>query len=185
MEEPGSTLRPMPRALPVIQSKFPMHTVESSSRIKDKAGNTGGITFSFEKPTDEDAAKAERDVLRSILLRESYLERLRNVVRTIAKKFKPEVADVLDLIRSASLDVVETIEAWRKLKDDPNATFIWNGIHYLLKMPSDLDYLSEYVAVQKWMGFPLTRNPFCIPYAMDLNPEPMVVHDNSGMNVYL
>lgn len=166
-------MRPMPRTLPSLHSKYPMHTVDSSNRSKDKSGNMGGITFSFEKPSNEDAARAERDVLRSILLRESYLERLKNEVRTIAKKFKPEVADVLDLLRSASLDVIESIEAWRKVKEDPDATFVWNGIHYLLKMPSDLDYLSEYIAVQRWMGFPLIRNPFCIPFAMDLNPDPV------------
>jgi len=44
---------------------------------------------------------------------------------------------------------------------------MWDGINYLLKMPSDLDYLDGYVAIKNWMGFPLTRNPFCVPYPMD------------------
>jgi hypothetical protein len=50
-----------------------------------------------------------------------------------------------------------------------DAAFIWNGLNYLLKMPSDLDYLADYLAVQRWTGFPLTRNPFCVPFPMDPN----------------
>lgn len=168
MEEDFSALRPMPRTLPVLNSKYPMHTVESSSRIKDKAGNQGGITFSLEESASEATAQAELEVLRAIILRESYLDRLKNVVRTIAKKFKPEIADVLDLLRQASIGVIDAIQSWRMIRKDANAAFIWNGVHYLLKMPSDLDFLADYVAVQRWMGFPLLRNPFCIPQAMEL-----------------
>jgi hypothetical protein len=40
-------------------------------------------------------------------------------------------------------------------------------MNYLLKMPSDLDYLDEYLAIRKWIGFPLARNPFCVPYPME------------------
>jgi hypothetical protein len=30
-------------------------------------------------------------------------------------------------------------------------------------MPSDLDFLADYRVIKKWMGFELTRNPFCVP----------------------
>jgi hypothetical protein len=71
----------------------------------------------------------------------------------------------------ASLDVIDTIQKWREIKGDLDASFIWNGLNYLLKMPSDLDYLADYLAIQKWMGFPLIRNPFCIPFPMESSTQ--------------
>lgn len=52
-------------------------------------------------------------------------------------------------------------------KDDHTAAFMWDGINYLLKMPSDLDYLDKYLAIKKWLGFSIVRNPFCVPFGMD------------------
>jgi len=48
---------------------------------------------------------------------------------------------------------------------------MWNGVNYILKMPSDLDYLADYLAIKKWMGFTLIRNPFCVPYPLDEGKE--------------
>ncbi len=157
----------MPRNIPATYAQYPMHTVQSHSKSLDKLGNDNGLTFSSEDIENSPAAQAEYEVLRSILQREHYLQKLYQVVRTVGKKFKPEVADSLDLVRTSTVEVVENIVKWRKVKEDPDASFIWNGLHYLLKMPSDLDYLAEYLAIQKWMGFPLTRNPFCIPFPME------------------
>jgi hypothetical protein len=45
---------------------------------------------------------------------------------------------------------------------------MWNGINYLLKMPSDLNFLSEYLAIKRWAaGFSFIRNPFCVPRPME------------------
>lgn len=161
----GSSMRPMPRTLPSITPKYPMHTVTSQSRKIEKVDS--GLTFSMEKSSDTPAAQAEYEVLKAILSRESYLQRLQEVSRTVGKKFKADVADLIDFVRMSSLDVVQAILKWRELKGDMDATFVWNGLNYLLKMPSDLDYLADYLAIQKWMGFPLVRNPFCIPYPME------------------
>jgi hypothetical protein len=165
----STSMRPMPRSLPSITQKYPMHTVTSQSRTVDKEDS--GLTFSMEKSSETPAAQAEYEVLRAILAREGYLSRLHDIVRTVGKKFKPEIGDLLDLIRISSLDVIQAIEKWRETKGDSNATFVWNGLNYLLKMPSDLDYLADYLAIQKWMGFPLIRNPFCIPYPLESNNQ--------------
>jgi hypothetical protein len=53
------------------------------------------------------------------------------------------------------------------IQRDHDAAFMWNGVNYLLKMPSDLDYLGDYIAIKRWVGFPLSRNPFCVPYPME------------------
>jgi hypothetical protein len=44
---------------------------------------------------------------------------------------------------------------------------MWNGINYILKIPTDLDYLGQYRAISNWLGFDISRNPFCIPYPME------------------
>ena len=44
---------------------------------------------------------------------------------------------------------------------------MWNGINYLLRMASDLDYLADYKAITDWLGFPIIRNPCCVPFAME------------------
>jgi hypothetical protein len=176
----ASTMRPMPRTLPTINQKYPMHTVTSQSRVVEKEDR--GLTFSVEKSSETPAAQAEYEVLKAILSRENYLSRLHDAVRTIGKKFKPEVADILDFVRTSSLEVIQAIQNWRAVKGDPDATFVWNGLNYLLKMPSDLDYLADYLAIQKWMGFPLTRNPFCVPYAMEASVDEVTAPQNIDMS---
>ena len=75
-----------------------------------------GITFSEAPKDSASVAQAELEILKAILCREAYLTRLAKAVQTISRKMKPEVADVLDFIRSTSLNVIESIVTWRELK---------------------------------------------------------------------
>ena len=95
-------------------------------------------------PAPNSADDIEIDLVKAILNRESYLSRLKDVVITTSKKFKPETADVLDLVRAATLDVVDCIVKWRNAKEDHSVPYEWDGINYLLRMSSDLDYMAEY-----------------------------------------
>lgn len=104
-----SSLKPMPRAQREVTEKFPKHTVPNTSLGKS------GITISEEVGPARDSA-AELEVLKAILNREGYLTRLKQVARTVGRKFKPEVADVLDLVRASTLDVVDMILRWREAK---------------------------------------------------------------------
>jgi hypothetical protein len=38
-------------------------------------------------------------------------------------------------------------------------------------MVTDLDYLDQFKVIKKWTNFRLTRNPFCIPYPMELGSQ--------------
>ncbi len=151
----------MDRPLKRSPEKFPKHVV-SNTII---GGH--GITFSMEGTESQLESNAEYNVLKAILNRENYLARLQQVARTVGRKFKMEVADVLDFVRAASLDVIDMVLRWREAKKDHDAAFVWNGVNYLLKMPSDMDYLAEFLAIKRWMGFRLTRNPFCVPFPME------------------
>jgi hypothetical protein len=108
-------------------------------------------------------------VLKAVMGREAYLERLQRQAKAMTKRFQDEVADTLDLLRLASVEVVEAIVAWRELAG-PEAVFQWNSVNYLLKMPSDLDYLDSHRVLRKWLGFPLIRNPFIIPWPVEHFP---------------
>lgn len=105
----------------------------------------------------------ELEVLKAVMAREAYLERLQRQAKGMTKRFQDEVADTLDLLRVASVEVVEAVIAWREVCG-PEAVFQWNSVNYLLKMPSDLDYLENHKVIRKWLGFPLKRNPFVIPW---------------------
>jgi hypothetical protein len=45
---------------------------------------------------------------------------------------------------------------------------MWNGDNYLLKIMKDLDFLDQHRPIRKWANFRLTRNPFCVPYPLEL-----------------
>eukprot|EP00605_Chrysophyceae_sp_TOSAG23-4_P000095 GSChrysophyteH1.ASY1.ANO1.100.1 assembled CDS len=155
----STSLQTMQRSLAEPIEKFPKTQVPNTSLP------TGGITESSEANLEE--GKAELEVLKAILNREGYLNRLQRSARTVNKKFKPEVADILDLVRAATLDVVECIVRWREAKRDHDAAFMWNQVNYLLKMPSDLDYLAKYLAIERHVGFGLRRNPFVVPSPLE------------------
>jgi hypothetical protein len=157
----SSSMKQLERPLSAPNVQFPKHKVPNTNY------GHAGLTYSAETNNNTLEGKAELEVLKAILNREGYLLRCYKEARTVLKKFKPELADVLDFIRAASLDVIEYIVKWRESKNDHDAAFMWNGVNYLLKMSSDLDYLSDYVAIKKWMGFRLIRNPFCVPTPLE------------------
>jgi hypothetical protein len=74
------------------------------------------LTFSAEVDGNAREGKAELEVLKAVLNREGYLARLQDTARLINKKFKPELADMIDFVRAASLDVIDAIVKWRDIK---------------------------------------------------------------------
>lgn len=106
--------------------------------------------------------------MKCILVREGYLQRLLQASThgQVSGSHLGETIDLLDLLRIATLEVVETIRAWRKKKhtQDP---YKWNNLNYLLKIPSDLDFLQKHTGLIQWLGFTLERNPFILPANLD------------------
>ena len=123
-------------------------------------------SFAESNSSTEESA-CELEVIKAIMNREGYLNRLQSVARSVKKKIKPELPDLIDFVRAASLDVVLAVVKWRDSKRDSAAVFMWNGSNYLLRMTTDLDYLADYRAIRKWMGFNLLHNPFCVPCPME------------------
>ena len=136
----------------------------------------GGMTtphgvLSFQRTKSSDPS-SELEVLKSILLREGYLERLHHLARRRGDQtaLRGEVVDVLDLIRMSTVETIETILKWKRTLVKPYP-FVWNGVNYLLKIPSDLDFLSRFAEIETWLGFTLVRNPFIITVCLDKRPS--------------
>lgn len=111
----------------------------------------------------------ELEALKSIILREGYLKRLETTVNdwlSSGGEVPDDVGGLLDLIRMATVEVVEALVKWR-LSTGGSAPFLWNGINYLLKIPSDLDTLDLLSSLGRWVGFSLERNPFVLALPLD------------------
>lgn len=110
----------------------------------------------------------ELEILKCILVREGYLQRLAHASTggKVAGSHLGDTIDLLDLLRVASIDVVEAISNWRR-KLQTQEPYRWNQLNYLLKMPSDLDFLQKHQALIQWLGFTLERNPFILPLNLD------------------
>ena len=51
--------------------------------------------------------------------------------------------------------------------------FIWDGVNYLLKIATDVDFLDSVRPLRRTLGYPLIRNPFITPFSLDqLPPDP-------------
>lgn len=92
---------------------------------------------------------AEIDVIKTILLREEYIERIKVNLDNQGSKFgKDQVAfdhvlGLIDLLRSTTVDACEAIQQWRKVEGRRSVPFIWKGMNYLLKIPIDLNFLDD------------------------------------------
>lgn len=121
------------------------------------------------RPTKSLCPEQELEALKSIILREGYLQRLETTVNdwlSSGGDIPDDVGSLLDLIRMATVEVVEALLKWR-LSTGGSAPFLWNGFNYLLKIPSDLDTLDLLSSLRRWVGFSLQRNPFVLPLPLD------------------
>ena len=143
----------------------------SALSVRNMSTISGGVTFSQFAEAREETVNpgAELNVLKAVLLREGYLRRLVELGKEATHTLSPGLGDLLDIIRISSVEVVEAIAEWRKGLAKP-VPFMWNGINYLVKMPSDLDFLNHVKPLTSWLGFPMERNPFVIPLPMEQRP---------------
>jgi hypothetical protein len=75
---------------------------------------TGGVSFQTAEAADP---AQELEVIKAILLREGYLKRLQSLARKQANEggaVRPDLVDLLDLMRVASVEVVEAVVKWRR-----------------------------------------------------------------------
>lgn len=107
----------------------------------------------------------EANVIRAILSRQNYLTKLTKVMLN-GNIVSDDTLKLLGHIRTSTVDAVEAIGEWKNTQKG-NPEFLWEGINYLLEIPSDLDYLGSIRPLTNDLGFSLTRNPFILPSNLD------------------
>ena len=113
----GSSMKNMDRPLSAPErEQVPKHQVHSENF------HESGVTVSSEPRGNAAESQAELDILKAILSREGYMTRLLKAVKKVERKFKPEIADILDLVRVSSVEVVEAVSKWRAIKVTDNRT---------------------------------------------------------------
>jgi hypothetical protein len=107
----------------------------------------------------------EFEVMKLVLLRESYLKKLARVLKEQKGEINLNVIGVIDTIRDCSVETIEVIQEWERTQFTYPLTkpFSWNGQNYVEKMCEDYQFLSEYPSVSNWLGFSPESNPFFVP----------------------
>lgn len=176
------------------KSKKTSPTKISRSRTYDKGFSlpkVASIAVASENFTEQGDSGEELEVLKCILVREGYLQRLgrASAVGHVGGIHLDNTLHVLDLLRAATLDTVEAIVGWRDAKEKRKRTetgqsvaepeqYKWNGINYLLKLASDLDFLAKHTGLTEGLGFTVHRNPFISPLNLDSQvPRNVQCHD--------
>lgn len=94
--------------------------------------------------------RAEMEVIKAILLREEYIGRVKANLDNQGSKFGrdqtafDDLIGLVDLLRSSTVDTVEAIQQWKRVQGDPNVPFIWKSVNYVLKIPTDLNFLDDH-----------------------------------------
>lgn len=121
-------------------------------------------------------------VLRSIVAREHALDQLLDMCCAFDKtdtatgsEGEPELPGVSEglleqllVVRTLSIDVVERVAGWRR-RMVQHLPFVWRRVNYLLKMTSDLDFVSKSRIATSALGGTrlLRRNPFATIGGLD------------------
>ena len=166
-------MRKSASSLPAIRGRQERREIASNSKSSFQVtygSETRDEGYLQEEESDTKGSiqveEAQFEAIKSIVLREEYLQRLKVLVKRLTDRFLPEISDVMDLLRHATVEVIQKIVLWRKAMGDKSAPFLFQSFNYLSRIPSDLDFLHSILILRQWIGFSLLRNPFLIPYPM-------------------
>ena len=108
------------------------------------------------------------EALKAVVLRESLIKRLRELLRARDDRMNAphrQVFDIINQCRKTAIDAVRAILTWRSCFVDPRE-FVWHGegekpVNYLLRMSSSLDFLDK-CENMKQLGVSARRNPLLL-----------------------
>ncbi len=145
-------------------------------------------TFNF-KHHEGMNEEIELKMIKCIVTRESTLMKLKHFVDKVEVRnpygeisLKPsagtKILDLMIEIRSVTLDYLDNLHRWRlsdknndpTVNSDNPKVFIWEGYNYTMKIVSDLDFLSEKVALVAALGQEpqkMRANPLMLPGTLE------------------
>lgn len=106
------------------------------------------------------------ELFKTVCLRERYLTRVKTLLDNKKGFVDLSVIGLVDLLRDTTLSIVETVVTWERAQIDfPRDVkpYLWNGLDYLVKMRTDVDFLVNYPQFVAWLGFSPVGNPFLVP----------------------
>eukprot|EP00514_Thraustochytrium_sp_LLF1b_P004086 CAMPEP_0184515930 /NCGR_PEP_ID=MMETSP0198_2-20121128/4757_1 /TAXON_ID=1112570 /ORGANISM="Thraustochytrium sp., Strain LLF1b" /LENGTH=1049 /DNA_ID=CAMNT_0026906215 /DNA_START=740 /DNA_END=3890 /DNA_ORIENTATION=+ len=171
------------------QRRLPRHKVREQ-QVEDLRQEKSSASHTLDDPWcglvqdgEELAVEAQ------ILLREEYLERVRVALLPLVETGGEEcmaasgaekvaeavdmdtVLENVDMVREATLDVVESIASWKK--NQRGTTYLHKGKNYLLELPFAMDFACHIPEVASALGISsLERNPFILPITLPLPHAP-------------
>ncbi|DAZ98499.1 TPA: hypothetical protein N0F65_004936 [Lagenidium giganteum] len=84
----------------------------------------------------------ELQVLRAIVAREAGIDELLQYCCSFEDDVGIELLEAVLRVRQLSLNVIDAVAGWRR-RMVAKKPFLWRNVNYLLKMTSDLDFLSS------------------------------------------
>ena len=136
----------------------------------------GGVTYQMGKSTADPAYEVE--VFKCILLRESYITQFKNIVNRnfSSAEVQQKLYSLVDMMRMATVETVEALTRWKSQQTGVNAQLKWNGINYLLRIPSDLDFMSKSEGAIAVLETDFIRNPFLLGTNLDERPATATIN---------
>jgi len=148
----------------------PPHT---SSSTNSSSAKTTPLTQLPSTPVIEeiqDATSAELKVIKWIVLRETYLDRLVGISSSalvLKKELKATLGELLQLLRRITIEIVSAVTRWRELLGDADAPFDWGGNNYLVKIAGDTQFMHRYESLESYLGMSFQHNPFFYFFKLD------------------
>lgn len=163
-------------------------------RCEKPGGNKGegGVLIALSRMAGgSSCAPAELRIMKWVVLRETYLTKLRGVVSANRKRAKsaatirngrplnaesdhrrrsPQklfslLTELLTVLRRITVEIVEAVEKWRG--HDKGRPFIWGSSNYLVKAAGDIEFLSRLPGLEEYLGVVVLGNPFLSHTGLD------------------
>ncbi|KAJ9459325.1 Kinesin light chain [Diplonema papillatum] len=106
-------------------------------------------------------------VEKNIEIREGFLYLLQELTERAAaagpqlnnrEQLTREINQIINSLRNATLDTIETIAKWEAMQNVPNTAYLWKGVSYLVKIQSDLNFFAH-SKLASLLDFSVLGNP--------------------------
>ena len=154
--------------LPAMTTELRRHKASSTSSMQ--LATQSNIHCSAHISANE-LNRIVKHIVKGIAARENLVRQLQQLfleahgtkrsVAAVPRLYRSAV-EVIDLLRRATIELVEKITWWRQGHQDDFKVFLWNGVNYLSKISSDLDFVDNDHGFVSSYGISLTHNPLAI-----------------------
>ena len=105
-------------------------------------------------------SSSEAEILHKAVVRERLLAELRKLLTSGSEivSVMSEIVELIKAIRFETVDIIEDIAKWQQ-SQVVSRPFLFQGVNYLFKIASDLNYLDDYDEIVEKFCFEFKNNP--------------------------